>query len=90
MGVLGYMPHTDTYISDTVCFPSLSLTPYDDQRQAVDELTTRRSGLLHASTGTGKTLMACMIAKKLSKRTLIIVKDLTLLGQMVREIQKIF
>lgn len=44
--------------------------------------------MLHATTGSGKTIMAMMIAQSYNVRTLIVVKDKTLLKQFITDIQE--
>ena len=46
-------------------------------------------GLLHASTGTGKTVMICDIARRIRRKTLIVVDALSRMTQMVDDIEKI-
>ena len=68
--------------------PPLNVTPYDHQEVAVNDLLQRPVWLLHATTGSGKTVMSLMIAYRLQQRTLYIVKDKTLLTQTLAEIKE--
>ena len=63
------------------------VTPYDYQKEAIASLIRKPYGLLHATTGSGKTIMAIMLAQFYQTRTLIVVKDKTLLKQFVVDIQ---
>lgn len=80
--VTGYTP---TLIPAAI--PTSSFTPYSYQTEAVNQLLLNRYGLLHASTGSGKTLMAMMISDHYQVRTLIVCKDLTLMKQFVADIK---
>lgn len=57
------------------------IRPYPYQTEAVDSLLKHRTGLLHATTGSGKTIMALELAIRLQVKTLYVVKDKTLLKQ---------
>jgi len=71
-------------------YPEMEHTPHDYQSIAIERLLWTTVGLLHASTGAGKTIMAAMIAKQTWLKTLIVVKDKTLLGQMVNDMKTEF
>lgn len=66
----------------------IGVTPYDYQKQAIESLTKKPYWMLHATTGSGKTIMAMMIAQHYGVRTLIVVKDKTLLKQFITDIQE--
>lgn len=87
--IRGFFPHIS---KDLPTIPAnipniINKIPYDYQEEAVNSLLNNPTGLLHASTGSGKTIMACMIANRLQQKTLIVVKDVTLLSQMVADIK---
>lgn len=63
------------------------IAPYQYQIEAIDSLIKKRTWLLHATTGSGKTIMALEIARRLQLKTLIVVKDKTLLKQFIVDIQ---
>jgi superfamily II DNA or RNA helicase len=52
-------------------------------------LLLRPYGLLHASTGTGKTLMICEAARRCARKTLIVCDSLSRMTQMIADIEKI-
>lgn len=89
LGIAGFSgmvtQYTPTLIQAQI--PTSSFTPYYYQTEAVSKLLSNRYGLLHASTGSGKTLMAMMIAERYQVRTLIVCKDLTLMRQFVADIK---
>ncbi len=66
----------------------INVKPYDYQVEAVKSLTKKPYWMLHATTGSGKTIMAMMIAQSYNVRTLIVVKDKTLLKQFITDIQE--
>lgn len=75
-----------TYDNQTIKHPSLLRQSYDYQAQAIWELLTRNVWLLHASTGSWKTQIICDITSRLSRKTLIVVQNLTQMQQMVDDI----
>ena len=77
------------YNNPEVKIPPLKLTPYPEQTSAINKLLTKPYGLLHASTGTGKTVMLCEIAHRIWRKTLIVVDALSRMTQMVDDIEKI-
>lgn len=92
LGIEGYTQNITRSGMDKLVacpFPEFtSITPYPYQTEAVDQLLQKPVGLLHATTGSGKTIMAMLIAQRLSLKTLVVVKDLTLLKQFVTDIQE--
>lgn len=92
MGVISFLPSlvSSEYNNATVQFPALQNPLYDYQEETVDKALQLPCGLIHASTGSGKTYMIAEIARRLEKKTLIIVHNLTQMGQMVQDIQNIF
>lgn len=66
-----------------------TVKPYDYQEEAVNKLLSKPVWLLHATTGSGKTIMGIMIAQRLQQRTLIVVKDKTLLSQTLAELNNL-
>lgn len=89
LGIAGFSGMVTDYTPTTIptIIPTSSFTPYSYQTEAVNKLISNRYGLLHASTGSGKTLMAMMIANHYQVRTLIVCKDLTLMKQFVADIK---
>lgn len=59
----------------------LGMTPRDYQLAVVEATATHRKGIVRASTGSGKTLIAALIAAKHNKPTIIYVIGLDLLQQ---------
>lgn len=75
------------YANQTINHPLLQRKSYDYQDKAIKELTTRTVGLLHASTGSGKTQIIADITTRLHRNTLIVVQNLTQMAQMVKDIE---
>ena len=89
--IRSYLPQsfTETYYNDVITHPELSRECFDYQETAVTQLLSRSTWLLHASTGSWKTQMICEITNRLSRKTLIVVQNLTQMTQMVDDIQTI-
>lgn len=89
LGIAGFPGMIKDYTPTTISavIPSTFYTPYGYQKDAVNELTKTRYGLLHAATSTGKTIMGLMIAHHYQVRTLIVCKDKTLMKQFVKAIK---
>lgn len=77
------------YNNPEVKIPWPKLKLYDEQNNALNKLLMNPYGLLHASTGTGKTVMLCDIARRIRRKTLIVVHSLSWMAQMVDDIEKI-
>jgi len=80
---------TLNYASTITHHPDLLRTSYDYQDDAINWLCARPVGLLHASTGSGKTQMICDVLTRLQRNTLIVVQNLTQMEQLVGDIQQI-
>ena len=79
-----------TYDNKVIAHPSLTRESYDYQSQTVSDLMQRSTGLVHASTGSGKTQMICEIIYRAQRNTLIMVQNLTQMTQMVDDIHSLF
>lgn len=75
------------YVNEKTIHPQLTRSSYGYQTQAINDLLWRTVGLLHASTGSGKTQIICDITTRLQKKTLIVVQNLTQMAQMVKDIE---
>lgn len=69
--------------------PTMSYSLRENQETAVSSLLRRPYWLLHASTGTGKTVMICEITRRLKRKTLIVCDSLSRMTQMIADIQTI-
>lgn len=87
--VSSFFPTTEAYLNTSVQFPALANPLRDYQEEAVDKLLENTTWLLHAKTGTGKTYMMMEIARRLQRKTLIVVHNLTQLKQMVEDVETI-
>lgn len=87
--VSSFFPTTEAYLNTSVQFPALANPLRDYQEEAVDKLLENTTWLLHAKTGTGKTYMMLEIARRLQRKTLIVVHNLTQLKQMVDDVETI-
>jgi superfamily II DNA or RNA helicase len=81
---LSFESHYDPTI---ITHPNLLRNSYEYQTTAVGQLLQQSTGLLHASTWSGKTQMICDIMSRLSRNSIIMVQNLTQMGQMVDDIQ---
>ncbi len=79
-----------SHVSETIRFPDMSVTPRERQTEAVDQLTTTPCGLLHASTGLGKTVMIADLIRRSERRTLVVCSSIGLMEQMRDDLQEIF
>lgn len=70
--------------------PSLGVTPYREQIEASKACQTLNRGIISASTGVGKSLIAALIVIKLQVRTLIVVPSLELKRQLTESFKKWF
>lgn len=61
----------------------------DYQEEAVNNLLKHSTGLLHAKTGTGKTVMICEIIRRLERKALIVCHNIMQTKQMVADVKKI-
>ena len=71
------------------------MTPKGDQQQAIDKLVTNiKKGVKHqvllGATGTGKTFTIANVIAKTQKKTLVIVHNKTLAGQLYSEFKDLF
>lgn len=91
MGAISFLPHItiSEYNNKSYDFPELANPLFDYQKKVVDEALLLPCGLIHASTGSGKTYMICEMARRLKRKTLIVVHNLTQMGQMVQDVQNI-
>lgn len=89
--IRSYLPQSfkETYYNDVIAHPELSRECFEYQENAVTQLLSRSTWLLHASTGSGKTQMICEITNRLNRKTLIVVQNLTQMTQMVDDIETI-
>lgn len=60
----------------------LDLTPYPEQMEAAEAAKLKKRGVISATTGTGKSLIAALIVQKLQVPTLIVVPSLELKRQL--------
>jgi len=67
----------------------INVIPYDYQRDAINSILKNWSGILHAPTWSGKTIMIADIISRISVKTLIIMKWLTLMNQMKSDLLKV-
>mgnify|MGYP003295824568 CR=1 FL=1 len=72
-----------------------TMTPKGDQQQAIDKLVANvkrgvKQQVLLGATGTGKTFTIANVIQKLQKKTLIIVHNKTLAGQLYSELKELF
>lgn len=79
-------PHIEDYIinfgeHEKIDFPENRITPYDYQEKAIQAMIKAKRGILHARCGSGKSIMALEIARRLSYKTLIICHTKELLNQ---------
>lgn len=90
-GIYSYIPskfYTE-YFDAPVQFWPLTRTLYPDQIRTVDTALQLSTWLIHASTWTGKTTMACEIIRRCKRKSLIVVQNLTQMKQMVDDITNI-
>jgi len=66
------------------------LTPYPDQIEAVQAAVRAERGIIAATTGTGKSLIAALLIKALGVRTLIVVPSLELKAQLTASFREWF
>lgn len=76
------------YSNKEYTFPTPTYILREEQSVALDNLLFRKSWLLHASTGTGKTVMMCETIKRCKRKSLIVVQNLTQMKQMVKDVEK--
>jgi superfamily II DNA or RNA helicase len=88
-GIRSTLSFESHYDNQVVEHPNLSRSSYDYQSSAIQELLTQAVGLLHASTGSGKTQMICGIITQIKRNSLIMVQNLTQMSQMVDDITQI-
>lgn len=91
VGLAGFVPSRviRSYDSTVIEFPALIGTLKPQQLEATDKLLARNYGLLHASTGTGKTWITCEILRRCQRRTLIVTDSISRMTQMVSDIATI-
>lgn len=91
MGAVSFLPNItiSEYNNQVFDFPELANPLFDYQKETVDKALSLPCGLIHASTGSGKTYMICEMARRLKRKTLIVVHNLTQMGQMVQDVQNI-
>lgn len=75
------------YANSNTTHPELRRSSYEYQSTVINELLLRTVGLLHASTGSGKTQIIADITTRLKRNTLIVVQNLTQMAQMVKDIE---
>lgn len=88
-GVSSFFDTTEAFLNPSISFPSLANPLRDYQEEAVNSLLENTTGLLHAKTWTGKTYMMMEIIRRLERKTLIVVHNLTQLKQMVSDVHAI-
>ena len=69
---------------------SLRVTPYPEQIEAARACRTRYRGIVSATTGTGKSLIAAMIINELQVPTLVVVPSLELKRQLTQTLKELF
>ncbi len=67
-----------------------SIKPYEDQLKAVEAVLKNHRGILSMVTGSGKSLVAALLASRLSVRTLIVVPSLEIKTQLTESFKAIF
>jgi len=95
----GYIPQwwlaylrleSNNFDNDVVTFPSLRWQLRQHQLDIVDKLLRHRYAFWHISTGVGKTWILLEIARRLQRKTLIVVDGVSALGQFTQNIKDIF
>lgn len=77
-------------IDPSNALPEPAIKMYPEQEEVVSDLISKPSGVLFASTGSGKSIMACHIAYRLGCRAVIVLSNMTLLEQMKSDVQDVF
>ena len=66
---------------EKIDFPELSFPPYDYQEKAIQAMIKAKRGILKANCGSGKSICAINIIKRLGYKSLIIVQTMEILNQ---------
>lgn len=91
IGISSYYPSkfSTEYYDCPIVFWPLTRTLYPHQEDTINKALQRPCWLIHASTWAGKTTIICEIARRLKRKTLIVVQNLTQMKQMVDDITMI-
>ena len=79
-------PHRECYennigIHEKIEFPEMAFEPYDYQEKAINAMITAKRGILKANCGSGKSICAINIIKRVGYKALIIVQTMEILNQ---------
>lgn len=81
---------SDARFENKVKFRKLRLTPRDMQIDAIESFSGHDDGMLISPTGSGKSIMALMLAERIGQKTLVIVHKDDLVSGWINDIQKCF
>ena len=87
---IGSEAFTDKRSTSPAEIPSTSWNPRPYQSKPISKMIKTGGGVLHAPTGSGKTVMMLFVAQALQQRTLVIVHTQDLLKQWQERVQEMF
>ncbi len=79
-------PHRESYENNMgthkkIDFPKMAFKPYDYQEKAIETMIKYKRGILKANCGSGKSICAINIIKRIGYKALIIVQTMEILNQ---------
>lgn len=88
-GIRSYIPEQFVfeYNYPDIEFPQSTITLHDYQEVVVNQLESAGTGLIKSGAWSGKTIIIIEWIRRLKRKTLIVMKDLSLMSQMVSDIE---
>lgn len=86
-GLRSTIPFESHYDNQVIEFPKSSITMHDYQELVVNQLSTAKVWLIQSGAWSGKTIIIIEGIRALQRKALIVMKDITLMAQMVKDIQ---